>query len=266
MISSVTWLTSNEENQLQSISKSIPTLPMKTKSTLLSLFAAFSLFSCTFNSSSKDSDNRVTDERDLDKVSQLKVSGIFNLYLSQGDKPSLKIEGDEELVKKLKVLQNGEVLELKFDEIKNNFFGESRPDVFLTLSELELMEFDGVGNLKFEGPFKVDDLSLKGNGVGNISLNFEAKKIDAEFNMMGNLTLKGSAEEITISNEGIGNIEASGLEAQNMTLTSSGIGRVAVHCTGDLSITVNGIGTVSYTGNPNVLKEEINGIGKVIRN
>ncbi|GAA0881338.1 head GIN domain-containing protein [Algoriphagus jejuensis] len=239
---------------------------MKTKTTLLSLLAVLALFSCTANFSSKDSDNRITDERDLDKVTKLKVSGIFNLYLSQGDKPSLKIDGDEEQIKKLKVIQNGETLELKFDEIKNNFFGESRPDVYLTLSELEMMEFDGVGNLKFDRPFKVDDLRLKGNGVGNISLQFEAKKIDADFNMMGNLTLGGSAEEITISNEGIGNIEASGLQAQDMTLNSSGIGRVSVNCTGDLSITVNGIGAVSYTGNPNVIKEEINGIGKVTRN
>jgi len=241
-------------------------LPMKTQSASLVLLAALTLSACTANFSSKESDNRVSDERDLDKVTQLYVSGVFNLYLSQGDKPSLKIEGNEDQIKNLKVTQNGETLELKFDEINNNFFGDSKPDVYLTLSELEMMEFDGVGNLKSEGSFKVDDLQLKGNGVGNISLDFEASKIDADFNLLGNLTLEGSASEITISNEGIGNIEATGLDAQNMTLTSSGIGRVSVHCTGDLSITVNGIGAVSYTGNPNVIKEEINGIGKVSRN
>lgn len=239
---------------------------MKTKVILPVLLIIFALSSCTLNFSSKESDNRVSDERDLDKVSQLKVSGIFNLYLSQGDKPSLKIEGDENQVKNLKVTQNGEILELQFDEIKDSFFGDSKPDVYLTLSDLEGMEFDGVGNLKSEGPFKVDELKLQGNGVGNISLQFDAKKIDADFNLMGNLTLAGSAEEINLSNEGIGNIEASELMTQTMTLTSSGIGKVAVHCTGDLSITVNGIGAVSYTGNPNVIKEEINGIGKVSRN
>lgn len=239
---------------------------MKTRPSFLILLATLVLSSCTVNFSSKESDNRVTNERDLDDVSRLYVSGVFNLYISQGDKPSLKIDGEEGLVKNLKVSQKGEVLELKFEEIKNNFFGNSKPDVYLTLAELKEIEFDGVGNLRSEGTFKVDELLLQGNGVGNISLMFDANKIDADFNLMGNLTLAGRADMITLANEGIGNIEASELLTQTMTLNSSGIGKVSVNCTGDLSITVNGIGAVSYTGNPNVIKEEINGIGKVSRN
>lgn len=239
---------------------------MKLKPAYLSLFAGLTMFSCTLNFSSKESDNRISDERDLEEVQQLEVSGIFNLYLSQGDKPSIRIEGNEEHVKKFKTVQNGDVLELKFEEIKDNVFSESRPNVYLTLSDLKSLKFDGVGNIKSEGPFKVEDIRLEGGGVGNILLQFEATKIDADFNLLGNLTLKGSAEEIQLSNEGIGNIDATGMTAKNMNLESSGIGKVAVHCTGDLSITVNGIGAVSYTGNPNVIKEEINGIGKVNRN
>jgi hypothetical protein len=266
MIFRRTWLTSKEENPFRQYQQLTLSETMKFNSAIFSLLVVLALSSCTANYSSKESDNRVTDERDLDHVTQLNVSGIFNLYLSQGDKPSLRIEGDEDMIRKLKVIQNGETLELEFDEIDNNFFGDSRPDVYLTLSDLEVMEFDGVGNIRSEGPFKVGEIRLLGNGVGNISLQFEAQKIDAEFNLMGNMTLKGAAEVINLSNEGIGNIEASELIAQDMTLTSSGIGKVAVHCTRDLSITVNGIGAVSYIGNPNVIKEEINGIGKVSRN
>lgn len=239
---------------------------MKIKPTSIYLLAALTLFSCTANFSSNDSDNRITDERDLKEVTHLKVSGIFNLYLSQGDKPSIRIEGNEEQIRKLKTIQSGELLELKFEEIKNNVFSDSRPDVYLTLGQLKQLEFDGVGNIRTEGTFKVEEIELEGGGVGNILLQIEAKKIDAQFNLMGNMTLEGSANEINLSNEGIGNIDASKLLAQTMTLNSSGIGKVAVHCTGDLSITVNGIGAVSYTGNPNVIKEEINGIGKVTRN
>lgn len=239
---------------------------MKIKPTFIILLAVFTIYSCTANFSSNESDNRISDERDLEEVTHLKVSGIFNLYLSQGEKPSLRIDGNEDQIKKLKTVQNGEVLELKFDEIKNNVFSDSRPDVYLTLGQLKQLEFDGVGNIKTEDVFKVGEIILKGGGVGNILLQFEARKIDAQFNMMGNMTLEGSANEIDLSNEGIGNIDATKLMAQTMTLNSYGIGKVAVHCTGDLSITVNGIGAVSYTGNPNVIKEEINGIGKVTRN
>lgn len=239
---------------------------MKTNYAILILLLAAILQSCNANFNSK-SENQVIDEQAVDGASKLKISGIFNLYLSQGDQPNLKIEGDEELVQKLKVTQDGEWLELDFEKVNENFFKKnSKLNVYLTLSELEEFVFDGVGNIKTEGTLEVEDISIRGDGVGNLNLELQANTIKAVFSMLGNINLSGSVNSIALSNDGLGNVDASGLIAQNMNLKSSGIGRVAVHCEGDLSIIVDGIGTVSYEGNPNVIKEEINGIGKVTRN
>lgn len=239
---------------------------MKTNPLILVLFLALIFQSCTLNFSRK-SEESISDSRDIEGTRKLKVNGIFNLYLSQGDAPMLRIEGDEEVTKKLKVTQNGEWLELDFEEVNENFFKRnSKVDVYLTLSELEEFVFDGVGNIKTEGPIEVEDISIRGDGVGNLNLELQANTIKAVFSMLGNINLSGSVNSIGLSNDGLGNVDASGLIAQNMNLKSSGIGRVAVHCEGDLSIIVDGIGTVSYEGNPNVIKEEINGIGKVMRN
>ncbi len=239
---------------------------MKTNLLLPVLLLTVILQSCTLNFNRK-SENSVSDNREIEGTKKLKVSGIFNLYLSQGDKPMLRIEGDEELTQKLKVTQNGEWLELDFEKVNENFFKRnSKVDVYLTLSELEEFVFDGVGNIKTEGTLEVKDISIRGDGVGNLNLELQANTIKAVFSMLGNINLSGSVNSIGLSNDGLGNVDASGLIAQNMNLKSSGIGRVAVHCEGDLSIIVDGIGTVSYEGNPNVIKEEINGIGKVMRN
>lgn len=239
---------------------------MKTNLLIPVLLLTVILQSCTLNFNRK-SENSVSDNREIDGTRKLKVSGIFNLYLSQGDRPLLRIEGDEELTKKLKVTQNGEWLELDFEKVNENFFKRnSKVDVYLTLSELEEFIFEGVGNIKTEGILEVEDISIKGDGVGNLNLELQANTIKAVFSMLGNINLSGSVNAIGLSNDGLGNVDASELVAQNMNLKSSGIGRVAVHCLGDLSITVDGIGTVSYTGNPNIIKEEINGIGKVMRN
>lgn len=224
------------------------------------------LQSCTLNFSRK-SEETISENREIEGTKKLKISGIFNLYLAQGDSPSLRIEGDEELVQKLKVNQNGEWLELDFEKVNEKFFKKnSKVNVYLTLSELEEFVFDGVGNIKTETPLNIDEVTIKGDGVGNLNLELQANTINAVFSMLGNINLKGSVNTIGLSNDGMGNVDASELIAQNMTLKTSGIGRVAVHCKGDLSITVDGIGAVSYTGNPNVIKEEINGIGKVTRN
>lgn len=239
---------------------------MKTNLSILLLLLAVSFQSCTGNFNSK-SENHVSDEREIEGASKLKVSGIFNLYLSQGDKPALRIEGDEALVQKLKVNRNGDWLELDFEKVNEKFFKKnSSLDVYLTLGDLENFAFEGVGNIKTETPFIVNDIKIKGDGMGNLKLELIARKIDADFAMLGNINLTGKTDEINLTNDGMGNVDASDLIAQTMNLKTSGIGRVAVHCEGDLSLIVDGIGAVSYTGNPNVIKEEINGIGKVTRN
>ena len=63
----------------------------------------------------------------------------------------------------------------------------------------------------------------------------------------------------------MGNINAEELVSKNVELISEGIGKVAIHSTEILSLEVNEIGTVSYLGSPEIIKNEINGIGKVIR-
>jgi hypothetical protein len=136
----------------------------------------------------------------------------------------------------------------------------------LTISDLRKLSFDGVVNIESVNTFQVEELIITGDGIGKIDLEIEAKMIDATFNMMGNIVLRGNVETIKLSNEGMGKIDASKLISQNMTLSSSGIGKVEVYCEDELSITVNGIGSVNYSGNPKVIKKDVNGIGKVSEN
>lgn len=239
---------------------------MKTNLLIPFLLVTLLVQSCTLNFSKKNEET-ISEDRAIESTKKLKVSGIFNLYLSQGDNPSLRIEGSDEMAKKLRVTQDGDLLELDFEEVNENFFKKnSKLDVYLTVTDLEEFEFEGVGNIKTETALEVDDLVIKGDGVGNLNLELQATTIKAVFSMLGNINLRGSVNSIGLRNDGLGNVDASELVAQNMNLVSSGIGRVAVHCEGELSIIVDGIGAVSYTGNPTVIKEEINGIGKVSRN
>lgn len=238
---------------------------MKFNPTLLLAFSLSVLISCSSRQDSK-SDNRFSEERTLDGVSRLKISGVFNLTITQSDQESLTIDGSPELAEKLKVTQEGDLLILELEEFNSGLFGDNELKVNLSISDLREFEFEGVGNIKTTENFKVENILIKGDGIGNLALDLDAKEIDAELNMMGNMSLRGKADYMKLRNEGIGNIDASGLITQKLDLVSSGIGKVDVHCEGELSIEVNGIGKVGYTGNPTVIKEEVNGIGKVERN
>jgi hypothetical protein len=214
---------------------------------------------------STGSGEQVNDTRDLEGVSRLKINGAFNLLISQSDAPSLRIEGSKELADKLQVKQEGDQLELSMEDGETGFFQNESLTVYVAVADLSEFTFEGVGNIKTEETLNLKEILIRGSGVGNIKLDIEAESIDAEFNLLGNMVLKGKATDVLLVNEGIGNVDASGLISQTMDLQSSGIGRVSVYCEGELSIQVNGIGTVEYSGNPTVVNEKVDGIGKVTR-
>lgn len=237
---------------------------MKTQLFIIA-FVLGGLFSCRPREV-EDSDNRFENVEEISGVSRLKISGVINLTLIQSDQESIHIEGSEELSERFNISQQGDLLELELKEIKGGLFKDKRLDVTLSIADLREFEFEGVGNIKTQSSFQVDRIFIRGEGVGNINLEFQAERIDADLDLMGNLTLKGRTERFNLENEGIGNIDASALTAQYVDLKSSGIGRVAVHCEGELALEVSGIGEVKYTGYPKVIKEDVSGIGKVSRN
>ena len=227
----------------------------------------FSILAGMFLVSCESKNNSYSEEKAIEGVSRLKLKGLFSVNIKQGGAESMRISGNEDLVKKLRVLQTGDLLELSLDEEESGaFFMKEELQIDLDILDLSEIRFEGVGNIKNSGTLDLGDLLIAGNGVGNISLELDAQAVDARLNFVGNMTLKGSANEMKLVNEGIGNIDASELIVQNVNLTSSGIGAVSVHCEGELTLKVDGIGVVNYTGNPTVVSEKVSGIGKVNRN
>ncbi len=209
----------------------------------------------------------VQEKKNLTGVTRLQLDGVFNLTLTQSDQESIEVVGDESMIKKLLINQDGDLLTLSMEEdIDNTFFAKKELKINLSLKELKELNYDGVGNVKTIGTFKVTDVRLIGAGVGNLELDLDAQRIDANFDMVGNINLQGKANRAFFTNNGVGNLDASNLIVKDMEITSSGIGKVEVHCTGDLSLMVDGIGKVSYSGNPRIIKKEVSGIGKVEEN
>ncbi|MEY3645270.1 MAG: hypothetical protein RLZZ207_1968 [Bacteroidota bacterium] len=223
------------------------------------------LFSCE-SSNSYSSENEIQEKKALSGVTRLQLDGVFNLTLTQSDEESIEVEGPSSLIDKLIIDQEGDLLLLKMEKIGGFNFNQGDFKIRISLKDLKELNYDGVGNVKTNGLFKVGDLKLGGNGVGNIELELEAKEIDADLDMVGNINLRGNAYRAIFKNNGVGNLDASQLIVENMEVNSSGIGKVEIYCEGDLSLVVDGIGKVSYSGNPRILKKEVSGIGKVEEN
>lgn len=238
---------------------------MKKTSLLIIAIIGSILFSCQPEKSVEKGDG-MTENRILDSFSRLKVSGIVNLYLSQGDEESIRIEGDTEWIDKLQVQQRGDLLTISLEDGKNTFGKNDKLEVHLQFQDLSELEFEGAGQIKSVAMLELDDLLISGKGVGNIVLEMEAEKVEAKLNFVGSMELKGAAQELYLENEGVGNIDAAQLICQKVEMYSSGIGMISVHAEEELILNVSGIGAVNYKGNPKKVTENVSGLGKVNRN
>jgi hypothetical protein len=236
---------------------------MKNRFYLLAL-PLFLLFASCSNSASYNREVDISETKPLNGVTRLQLDGVFTLSLVQSDDESIRVEGPEGLIDKLVIDQQGDLLVLEMEKEIGGFnFNKGDFKITLSLKNIEELQYDGVGNVKTNGTFKVDTLRIKGNGVGNLKLDLEANQLNADFDMVGNIDLKGSATRAFFTNNGVGNLDASQFRVQDLDLISSGIGKAEVFCEGNLSLEVDGIGKVSYTGNPKIIKKEVSGIGKV---
>ncbi|MFD2033884.1 head GIN domain-containing protein [Belliella marina] len=204
--------------------------------------------------------------KDISEFSQLYLKGTFELVLLQGEEVSLRLEGNEDLIDKVKVDQIGKELRITLESKEKRKFLKNEVKIFLTVTNLESLDFQGVGQIQSEGQLAFDKLEINGEGVGNVEMDLEVGEISSRLNFVGILNLKGVADKLYLSNEGIGNIDASELIVQDAEIVSNGIGSVSVHCIGELSLEINGIGSISYTGDPKVVHENINGLGNISRN
>jgi hypothetical protein len=231
---------------------------MKNRFFLLALPLFFLFASCSYKR-----EETINETKPLNGVTRLQLDGVFTLSLVQSDDEFIRVEGPEELIDKLFIDQQGDLLTLEMEKIGGFNFNKGDFKITLSLKNLEELQYDGVGNVKTNSTFRVDKLRIKGNGVGNLKLDLEANQLNADFDMVGNIDLKGSATRAFFTNNGVGNLDASQFRVQDLDLISSGIGKAEVFCVGNLSLEVDGIGKVSYTGNPKIIKKEVSGIGKV---
>lgn len=179
---------------------------------------------------------QVSEVRKVDDFSSIRIKSVANVEFSQGDKYSLRLEGKEKWVKLTTTEVKNGCLVIDFER------GEKRSvkninglKLYITAPTLEVVELTGVGSLECKEPLKLDDFTLRINGVGSaevadltchrftVSLNgvgdadvnVDCDYLKARMGGVGNLELRGSAGEADVSRSGIGSLNTKRLKIKN---------------------------------------------------
>lgn len=186
----------------------------------------------------------------------------------QGDKVSVKVESEPEILKELEILvENGS---LKIRDKKNGKWfswnssgnGNKVLRVVVTAPQLAAVAVAGSGDVVNAG-MKAGDLKFSVAGSGDIHFkNLSAAAVAGAVAGSGDIKVHGKAQSLKASIAGSGDIDSSGLEAETVSVSIAGSGDAKVWASSTLSVSIAGSGDVAYKGSPTV-KKSVVGAGSI---
>lgn len=212
----------------------------------------------------KGNGNIVTVDRNMEDVSKIKLAGSYEVEITQGNAPSLRIETDENIVPLIKT----EISEgwLNIRTKKNvSISTTNQIKVYLTVTSLEALHVAGSGNITGKGKFtKGDKLSLKIAGAGSVTLDVNTPEVKTDIAGSGSVYLSGETRKQSIDIAGSGDYVAEQLKSESAKIDIAGSGDVKVFADDAIDIRIAGSGNVYYKGNASV-NQKILGGGKIVR-
>jgi len=225
----------------------------------LVILAVVAVSGCT-GPNATGSGNVINQSQNVSGFDQVSVDGSGTLIITQGDKESLTIEAEDNVLPNIKTSVNNNVLNI--DRVNYTVVPTKTVKYYLTVKNLNSITYSGGGKIQSNG-LKTDSLTININGAaeGNLTdLNVNSLKII--ITGAGRLFLSGTANNQDISISGAGEYNANGLTSKTASITITGAGKGTVKVSNSLKAIVNGAGDISYIGNPQVTKQ-LNGAGTI---
>ncbi len=228
------------------------------------LFLILSLTVITACNSIRGSGNIISEPREVNGFHRLSLRGSGEAIITQGDRESVTVEADDNLLPHIRTEVKDGTLILGFKGGLGGFsFRPSRQIKFnVAMKEIAGLTVSGSGTLS-AAEVDTDNLELAISGSGNIVVgSLTVQDLSATISGSGECELTGRVHEQHVRVTGSGEYDARELEsaAADVRITGSGDATIWAHETLDVKVT--GSGDVEYYGTPRI-KQSITGSGTV---
>jgi hypothetical protein len=180
--------------------------------------------------------------RSVGPFSKISISGPMNLTVDAGKPFSVTVQGDAKFIGRVKTRVVDGELRISMDDDSNL---KMRKHERVLVSMPSLTSFDA-----------------EGAGLARLN-NVQGDRLDVDYSGAGSVIINGKVRYVRIDAEGVGELDAKGLIAQEANVSFEGIGAVSIHASEKLTVDVEGMGNLSYYGNPRIVNKSVSGIGSV---
>lgn len=180
--------------------------------------------------------------RNVAQFKKISITGPMNLTVDAGKPFSVSVHGDAKFIGRVTTrVVNGE-LRISMNEDSNiNIRKHDR--VVVSMPSLTSFEAEGAGLARLN--------------------NVQGDRLDVEYSGAGSLVINGKVRHLRIDAEGVGEVDTKSLIAQEADVSFEGIGAVSIYASEKLTADVEGMGNLTYYGNPRIVNKSVSGIGSV---
>ena len=200
----------------------------------------FSFVGCRNWNGIRGSGNVEEESRNIDSFEVLEVSGAFKVRVTLGEETSLKISGDDNLLKYVKTRNKGNRLEIS---TRKNINPRKEMRITITNPSLNKLEVSGANEV----------------GIRNIS----TENFDVEISGACSVGLKGDTESLSIDMSGASSLDASEFYSKKVSIDCSGACSAEVYASESLKASVSGVCNVKFDGDPVKTNLDASGVSSI---
>lgn len=205
-----------------------------------------------------------TETRDLPEFTAIVIDYPADIVIRQGEKQSVTISADDNLLPQLRTNVSGSVLTLVSGEpsYRRRVNPTMPVRIDITVRDLRSVDYPTAGRVRIEN-FQTDSLKVIVDGAGELSLDdVTIGRLAVDLNGAGSVSAHGTGDSLVLGVDGVGSFRGADLSVGTAQVTINGAGSAIVWVGDQLTVSINGIGSVSYYGSPQV-HQSVGGLGSV---
>ena len=241
---------------------------MKTNKYLLIavvLLSASMLSACGVARTVRGSGNIVTEERNVSGFDRVSLSGFGDVEIEVGDKESLTVRTDDNIMPYVRTEVKGNTLVLDFDDNGFNRSYDPTDGIHFTLvvTDLNRVDISGAGKMVV-AELETEKFVVNNSGAASVEIeSLTADELVVTQSGAGAVSVSGTVQGQELNHSGAGSYHAAELESETAILEISGVGNATVWATESLDISISGMGNVTYYGAPRI-SQNISGLGNLV--
>ncbi len=203
----------------------------------------------------------VTRQLDLTGFRTIEAASFFQVEITQGEKHSVAITVDDNLVDYLNVNTSGTKLRLRLKP--NVELRDATLKAVVTMPELTGLQLSGATRTRLAGFSSNQSLDVNLSGASHLGGDIKCGDARFEVSGAGWGELQGSAGKLSIHTSGASHLDLERFGSRDTDVKASGASSTTVNPTGKLEAHTSGASSVRYVGEPTSVRSHSSGASLV---